>query len=61
MASLEDEKMNEDEIIKIALLKLLKVDDKGWNIALFKNKYKMAACLCNYCKSVCNDVMMQLN
>eukprot|EP01084_Bolivina_argentea_P016823 31423_1 len=43
--------------VQIALLKLLKVDDKGWRIGLFDNQIKITTYLCNHCNAVCCDAV----
>eukprot|EP01083_Nonionella_stella_P212684 767804_1 len=35
------------------LLSLLKVDNKGWNVALFENEMKISAAMCAVCSSIC--------
>ena len=59
MASAESDQKNDGEDVEIvvSLLNLLKVDGKGWNIALFEDKMKITACICHHCKSVCRDAV----
>ena len=35
----------------------LKVDNKGWNIAIFDDKIKLSTCVCAHCNSVCCDAV----
>eukprot|EP01084_Bolivina_argentea_P224192 379170_1 len=44
-----------EDSTKKELLSLLKIDEKGWNIALFENNVKH--CLCAHCGSVCCDAV----
>ena len=36
---------------------LLKGDDKGWGVHLFKNQMQISACMCAHCGSVCCDAV----
>eukprot|EP01083_Nonionella_stella_P190293 704784_1 len=41
----------------VDLLSLLKVNNKGWNIALFKDTNNVSDYLCAHCNSVCCDAV----
>eukprot|EP01084_Bolivina_argentea_P308196 532844_1 len=49
--------MAQSEAAVTIVNRMLKIDDHGWNIALFENANKISNYLCAYCGAVCCDAV----